>query len=326
MKLNDFRRILRENVRLPEPRDAGFVERAKELVPAPAPVFRRRRRFPSRFAAMAGSFVLVLTAFVFLVLGTTPATVVTLDINPSVRMELNRFGYVIGVEGTNLEGFVVVNDLDRNWGSLPRVLSGIFDSAAERGYLAEESADILVGISGATYESEQTLQTEILSLLPPETTETLFLNLHTDADSDLRDGLLVVTETNFWSAFGFSVQQAGTSVTTTSAVYDPSDFYSTPTPEWSTDAEGKYYIIIPDNEAAADYTVGGVVPNGKTVYAGLTVAEFSALAESLGVSETKLNLAILVFEGYPSYILPSDLAYLCTLSVGDLLDLYDALS
>lgn len=324
MKLNDFRRILRENVRLPEPGDAGFVERAKELVPAPGPVFRRRRRVPTRFAAMAGSFALVLAAFVFLVLGATPSTVVTLDINPSVRMELNRFGYVIQVEGTNPEGLLVVDDLDRNWGSLPRILSGILDSASGRGYLADDSADILFGISGASYESEQSLQTEILSLLPAETTETLFLNLHTDADSDLRDGLLVVTEANLWSVFGISVQEA-TSVTTTSTVYAPSDFYFDQMPEWSAEIDGKYYVLIPDNEAAADYTVGGVVPNGKTVYADLTEAEFSALADSLGVSETKLNLAILVFQGYPSYILPSDLAYLCTLSVGDLLNLYDAL-
>ncbi len=323
MKLNDFRRILRENVKLPEPRDAGFVERAKELVPVPGPA-PRGKRLLARFAALSGSFALVVTGFVFLVLGTTPAASVSLDINPSVRLDLNRFGYVIDVEGTNDDGILLVADLEKTRGSLPKVLSGILGSAVSLGYAEDGETDMLFGISGTSYETEQALEIKILSVLPQESTEAMFLNLHTDADSDLREGLVIATETDFWSAVGF-VRESETSVTSTTAVYDPADYYDSAIPEWSM-IDGKFVTIFPANDAVGEVATGGIGSETKTVYSGLTPAAFSALADSLGVSETKLNLAILVFQGYPSYILPSDLAYLCTLSVGDLMDLYDALA
>lgn len=322
MKLNDFRGILRDHVRLPEPQDAGFVERAKGLVPVPDPA-PRRKPFAARFAALSGAFALVLTAFVFLVLGTLPAATVTLDINPSVRLELNRFGYVLQVEGTNEDGLLLVAELDKTRGSLPKVLSGILDSAVALGYATEDSADLLFGISGTSYESEQSLETKILSLLPAGSAQTLFLNLHTD--TDLRDGLVTEAQADFWSVFGFAFLEYEGSVTTTSTVYAPSDYYTTEIPEWSMEDDDKFYTVVPGADIQTGAVTDGSGNGSKPVYSNLSPDQFSALAESLGVSEAKLNLAILVFQGYPTYILPSDLAFLASLSVGELMDLYAAL-
>lgn len=321
MKLNQFRRILRENVHLPEPGDADFLARAKETVPFPVAVSRDRRRFSSRFATLSAAFALVCTAFVFLVLGTRTSSTVSLDINPSVNLELNRFGRVIRVDPENADGEILVSALDRTRGSLEDVLDGILETASSLGYVASaDSADLLFGISGSSYESEQSLEAEILSFLPEGEGETLFLNLHSDSESLLREGLLTSTQTGVLEWFGFTMNDSG--ILTTTAVYTPSDLYETTSFAWYTDAEGKYVVPSMDGEIGEANDASSV---SKTLYSDLSPEEFAALAESFGVSETKLNLALLVFNGYPTYILPSDLAYLCSRSVGELIALYEAL-
>ncbi|GEM_PF-6074123 len=106
----------------------------------------------SRMVLQAAALLLVFfLSASFFVSYTTVAAYVTVDINPSVELGLNRYGLVIDMKALNEEGQVVLPE-KKFFRNLDDTVQEIVDSAISNGYLAldkEEENVILLGLSAS---------------------------------------------------------------------------------------------------------------------------------------------------------------------------------
>lgn len=66
------------------------------------------------------------------------ATIFTLDINPGIRIFVDENGVVIGIEATNEDGEVVVEEIDFEGKDYETVVEEIIDLLEEMGYIPDE--------------------------------------------------------------------------------------------------------------------------------------------------------------------------------------------
>jgi len=305
MKFEEFRNIIRDGLRLPEPLDEGFATRAKAgFIPAEPKV---ARRFDwTRFTSIAASAMAAFSLFFLLFLGTQVRTTVSLDVNPSLSLKVNYFNRVIDVEALNADGEAIVAALDIRSGSISRVMEEIFQEAQELEVLTPgTTAYLLFGVAGSNFEVEQQVETLVREALAEAQVETLFLNKHEEADDDkIYSGLVIASQNALDSLFESAAERdqfTTTAVMTTTSFSIP-DFSEFPAGSWDPDENMTYY----------------------SAYVDMSEEEFATLAEMYGITEAKLQLAITVFHEIPGYSLESDLAYLCHLSIENLYVLYSA--
>ncbi|MBO1266067.1 hypothetical protein J3A84_13600 [Proteiniclasticum sp. SCR006] len=82
---------------------------------------------------------------------------VSVDVNPGIMLEVNRFDRVIGVEAVNEDGAEVLNELDIENRNITEVVTLTVDRIAELGYFEEEGGEIL--ISALAKENEDAEET-----------------------------------------------------------------------------------------------------------------------------------------------------------------------
>lgn len=90
-------------------------------------------RWLTPLAAMAACLALALTMLFF----RAPCASVYLTINPEVRVDVNRADMVVGVEGVNADGVVLLEGYDCRRKSLDTVMDELVDRAIELGYLSD---------------------------------------------------------------------------------------------------------------------------------------------------------------------------------------------
>ena len=78
--------------------------------------------------------------------------VVTMDINPSVSLSLNRMGKVIKAEGINEDGKKLLQDNKLKGESLENAIDNISDLVIDNGYFSNENNHILVNVEGEIKE------------------------------------------------------------------------------------------------------------------------------------------------------------------------------
>lgn len=88
----------------------------------------------SLVALAASLSIVVLGAWQYLLL---PYGSVRMQINPDVRLTVDRLDYVIGVEGLNVDGEVLIDDYRFRWKKIERVTDELADQAIELGYLSD---------------------------------------------------------------------------------------------------------------------------------------------------------------------------------------------
>ena len=74
--------------------------------------------------------------------------VVTMDINPSVSLSLNKMGKVIKAEGINEDGKKLLEDNKLKGKSLENAINNISDLVIDNGYFSNENNHILVNVEG----------------------------------------------------------------------------------------------------------------------------------------------------------------------------------
>ena len=74
--------------------------------------------------------------------------VVTMDINPSVSLSLNKMGKVIKAEGINEDGKKLLEDNKLKGKSLENAIENISDLVIDNGYFSNENNHILVNVEG----------------------------------------------------------------------------------------------------------------------------------------------------------------------------------
>lgn len=82
----------------------------------------------------------------------TPASFISVDINPSVELGINAFGRVVSVQAYNADGRIILTGLELRGLKVDKAISLILASAAEGGYIADDGSTI-VSITAETDES-----------------------------------------------------------------------------------------------------------------------------------------------------------------------------
>lgn len=121
----------------------------------------KKRSSPLRgFAAVAAVLVLII-AGVFAVknLGApsdTLAAVVSLDVNPSIELNVDKDEKIISTKGLNDDGRRVLGDMELEGSSLEVAVNAVIGSMLKNGYLDDMANSILVSVSGVNgYDADK---------------------------------------------------------------------------------------------------------------------------------------------------------------------------
>jgi hypothetical protein len=176
MKLHRFLRLLEEQATLPQPSRPFGHDDAAVLSPG-------KMRNPSPWIRRAVySFSLILLAFVgFSVyrMNVDPVATVTVDFNPSLQFQINRFGRVVEVSSSQALGQWLLEDLDVSQRPIEQAIQATYDAAVEKGLVGSTGVQyFLLGVSAASYASEAALTDRIRGASTPSTLRLLFLTQH----------------------------------------------------------------------------------------------------------------------------------------------------
>lgn len=91
----------------------------------------------------------------------TPVSVLTLDVNPSIEMKLNKSDKIIDLIPKNPEAEALIGDMDYSGSSVELTLKALIDSMLRKGYLSPGENSILVSVDSANSQATQTMQEKL---------------------------------------------------------------------------------------------------------------------------------------------------------------------
>lgn len=86
---------------------------------------------------------------------------VSLDVNPSIEIQVNRKERVLSVTPLNSDGKVIVGSMDFSGNSLDVTVNALIGSMVQNGYLSEIANSILISVDSRNAEKGTQLQTEL---------------------------------------------------------------------------------------------------------------------------------------------------------------------
>ena len=130
---------------------------------------KKKNRGFTAFAAVAAVFVLLI-AGIFIAknngLGTSSnalAAVVSLDVNPSIELKVDKDEEVISATGLNADGKKVLEGMDLEDTDLDVAVNAIIGSMLKHGYLSDMQNSILLSVSGVEGYDANALETKLAS-------------------------------------------------------------------------------------------------------------------------------------------------------------------
>lgn len=117
-----------------------------------------------KWASLAAVFAfVVLAASIFGVYSTAhkESTKISLDVNPSVEISVNKKEKVLKATPLNADGEVILKDMNLEKTDLDVALNAILGSMLKNGYLSEIKNSILVSVDGKDAEKNSAMQQEI---------------------------------------------------------------------------------------------------------------------------------------------------------------------
>ena len=150
---------------------------------------KKKNPWARRIAGIAAALVLLVTG----VFGAqryaagTVASTISLDVNPSVEIQVNQKEDVLAVTPLNDDGKVVVGDMDFRGSSLDVTVNALIGSMLRNGYISELNNSILVSVDGKnTSELQARLSEEIAKLLRTSAFDGAVLSQTVAENSDLQ--------------------------------------------------------------------------------------------------------------------------------------------
>lgn len=133
---------------------------------------QKRNPWIRRFAGMAACLVLLLGGVFGLQahkLNNTVDSTVSIDVNPSVEIQVNRKERVLDVIPLNEDGTIIVGDMDLSGSDLKVAVNALIGSMLQNGYLNELANSILISVDSSDpirgAELQERLAAEVNKLL-----------------------------------------------------------------------------------------------------------------------------------------------------------------
>lgn len=147
---------------------------------------RRSRSWMTGLTAMAACMVVAVTSMVTMVnLNRATYGSVYMTINPEVRIDVNRKNVVVGVDGLNADGDLLVEGYSYKKKQLDPVMDELVDRAIEFGYLSD-GGQITVSLDAEDVEWVETQSTEIKAHLGEYLTDKIEVVIEID-DSQIQN-------------------------------------------------------------------------------------------------------------------------------------------
>lgn len=155
---------------------------------------KRKNPWPRRLAGIAAAFVLLIggvTGFQVYQANYTVASLISLDVNPSIEIQVNQKEQVLAVNARNEDAKIVVGDMDFKGSSLDVTINALIGSMLRNGYLNEMANSILVSVDNQDpmkgAELQERLASEINEVLQTGSFNGAVLSQTISADSSLRE-------------------------------------------------------------------------------------------------------------------------------------------
>lgn len=157
----------------------------------------RKPNYFRNIALSAMSFMVVLLFSFYIYLNLTPISTLTIDINPSIEVELNRFDRVVNIKANNQEGLDFISELNVKNKPLDTLLNQVYQKGIENGYFNESNAYALIGVYGENYEIENRINQVVSN---NESIQVLAINQHSE-NNELRfsSSISLIIETTYGS-------------------------------------------------------------------------------------------------------------------------------
>lgn len=293
MKLNEFNAVLKENASfsISEPVQPTFFY---EYILSSEPKIKMKR---SILIASFGMIAIVIMVMFGILLTNyyRPYMQVSLDINPSVQFVINKYHKVIGYEAINEDGIAFLEGQKLKYKSIEDVLEMLYENGLSKGYYTNTESYLLIGVWGDNYQMEASLNDYLESSFQVSNASILILTKH----SALTNIIFEVAYPEFNN--GVESNQNETYSTTTTYFY--TTIMTTTSPESPSDSV--------DTETA------------NKISSQFSESQFTQTAETLGISETKLQLIFTIISIHPEYDTWEELELLSTYSLKDLFQLLD---
>jgi len=146
-----------------------------------------------RLSAVAASFVLI-AGIIFGISGYRAnyavASVVSLDVNPSIEIRVNRNSRVVDVLPLNSDGVIVVGEMDFKGSDIDVAVNAIIGSMLRSGYISEIANSILISVDDndpvRSAELRERLTKEVNSLLTTDNFSGAVLSQTIAKDSEIK--------------------------------------------------------------------------------------------------------------------------------------------
>lgn len=134
---------------------------------------RAKRKPRIALAAMAAGFVLVLVAIITFqqIQASKVATIITLDLNPSIQLDVNKNDQVLSARALNDEGAEILEDLKLKRADLNVAVLAIMGSMLQVDYLSDDMNTFLISVDNQSAEKSKEVRHLMVTQL-----ETLIAN------------------------------------------------------------------------------------------------------------------------------------------------------
>jgi hypothetical protein len=303
MTYRKFRQILADSASFSVPYQQDLLDSVHQS-PYLLPQSDKQRRFRFRVLLLLSGILSALLIVSALFLQFLPKTTLTIDINPSLELTLNHYNRVIRVEGLDQEGDMLAQNLPSKTGSLTKVLTSIQNTALQDRYLESQETPMLFGIEGTSYEQELKIKSLLVDHFLESSTPILVLNQHTD-------------DANHW-IYGFARLESSGLFTTAMPIFTTTAMMYTSA--WQTTLSPSSPSTSSSNDSTSD------IADQEYTLPEFTLMEFRSLADSLDITEAKLQLVLEIYQGYSAYQTVADLEQLANTPLETLYSLYLALN
>ena len=142
---------------------ADCEEKGQELIMKESVMNKRPVRL-RHIASLAAVFVILLGSVIGVnayQMNKAISARVSLDVNPSVEIQVNKKERVLDVVALNEDGKIIIGDMDFSGSDIDVTVNALVGSMMRNGFLSEMANSILVTVSGNDAARDEALQTRI---------------------------------------------------------------------------------------------------------------------------------------------------------------------